>query len=284
LGRGGRGNGSERGRSIGASGINKHEDSAQERSVGGGTDSNNVGDRGSKGGSPSTKDGVKEGKKGSSQQRRKDINLINLVLSCTLCCLDQSDTLKVTPYQLRSRGLSFVGFLRERQNVSERKNNERFAAHFGMPVPLTKLCQDLKDEFPLMKEKELFMGLSFLRSYPTMSQMAGQWDCHEDTARSTWKKVVKMIASLREKKIRFNMADFDDDTFYLLTIDGVHFTVNEQRKDPGPKWYDHKSHSAGVGYEMGVAIRESSIVWINGPFPGENEMRFQCLLHVFIPD
>ena len=78
-----------------------------------------------------------------------------------------------------------------------------------------------------------------------------------------------MIASLREKKIKFNPEDFDDDNIYLLTVDGVHFTIREQQKDPGPKWYDHKSHSAGVRYEMCVAIRSSSIVWINGPFPGK---------------
>ena len=147
-----------------------------------------------------------------------------------------------------------------------------------MAVPLASLYTDLKAEYPKLCEKDFFMGLSFLRCYPTMSKMAGQWDCHDDTARTTWKKVVEMIASLREKKIKFDPADFDDDLIYLFTIDGVHFTVNEQRKDPGPKWYDHKSHSAGLGYEICVAIRRSSIVWINGPFPGETLYEIRSIL------
>ena len=87
-----------------------------------------------------------------------------------------------------------------------------------------------------------------------MPQMAGQWLCHEDTARTTWKETVQMIASLRKWKIKLNPEDFDEDNIYWLTIDGVNFTIREQRLDPGSKWYDHKSHSAGVGYEVCMAI------------------------------
>jgi hypothetical protein len=210
-----------------------------------------------------------------SIDRFESIRIADLTPSST-ASLDKTPVKDVVPFQVRSRGLSFVGFHLGRQNVAERKNNERFISHFGMPVPLAALYKELKDEYPKLCEKDFFIGLNFLRCYPTMPQMAGQWGCHEDTARSTWKKTVQKIASLRERKIKFNPEDFDEDITYLMTVDGVHFTIREQRQDPGPKWYDHKSHSAGVGYKICVAIRRSSIVWINGPFPGKIECSVTC--------
>ena len=58
--------------------------------------------------------------------------------------------------------------------MSDRQNRKRFVAHFGMAIPLAALYKDLKAEYPQLREKEFFMGLDFLRCYPTMSQMAGQ--------------------------------------------------------------------------------------------------------------
>ena len=65
------------------------------------------------------------------------------------------------PFQLHSRGLSYVWFHDGRQNILEQKNNERFAAHFGMAVPLTKLYDGLKAGNPKLRKEESFMELHF---------------------------------------------------------------------------------------------------------------------------
>jgi hypothetical protein len=54
---------------------------------------------------------------------------------------------------------------------------------------------------------------------------------------------------------------------YIISVDGVHCRMQEIRRDPGSKWYSHKHNSAGVSYELGIAIRRNQLVWINGPFP-----------------
>ena len=53
---------------------------------------------------------------------------------------------------------------------------------------------------------------------------------------------------------------------FLVSVDGIHCRTYEVRSDPGKKWYSHKSHSAGVGYELAIAIRDDRFVWMNGPF------------------
>lgn len=47
----------------------------------------------------------------------------------------------------------------------------------------------------------------------------------------------------------------------------MNFLTQEFRLDPSSKWYNHKSKSAGLTYEMALAIRQNQLVWVNGPFP-----------------
>ena len=112
--------------------------------------------------------------------------------------------------------------------------------------------------------------MNALKLYLTESAMAGHWKTHEQTYRKNWKENVAAIAALKEAKISFSASDFPEEQIYLLSVDGVNFTINEPRvKNPGSKWYDHKSHSAGISYEVAVDIRKSRILWINGPRPGK---------------
>jgi hypothetical protein len=54
---------------------------------------------------------------------------------------------------------------------------------------------------------------------------------------------------------------------FIISVDGAHCQVQEVRQAPGSKWHSHKHNSAGVLYELGIAIRQNQLVWINGPFP-----------------
>jgi hypothetical protein len=51
-----------------------------------------------------------------------------------------------------------------------------------------------------------------------------------------------------------------------LTVDGVHFKTYESRKHPTAKVYSHKSNGPAMSYEIAIAIHESRVLAINGPF------------------
>ena len=173
---------------------------------------------------------------------------------------------------LRSIGLKVLGFDDKRQQkVCDRTNNERFSASFGVSAnTLDKVFIDMKKKDANLTEQDFLMGVNTLKLYLTEHNMAGRWQCCEEVYRKKWKKVVAAIAALRGQKIKFDPSDFPEDQIFLLTVDGVHFTINEPRvNNPGSHWYDHKSHSAGLSYLVAVDVRTSRICWIDGPRPGE---------------
>ena len=73
-----------------------------------------------------------------------------------------------------------------------------------------------------------------------------------------------MILSLSKKKIHAN--GFENDTVYNFSVDGVHCSTMEKRKNPTAKVYSHKFHGPGIAYEVGIAIFEERVLWIKGPF------------------
>lgn len=175
--------------------------------------------------------------------------------------------------KFRSLGLCFGGFGLDRQDVRERSNDERFSAFYGVSAKtLLAVFVDVKDANPSIKTKDFFMTVSELKLYLTEHVQAGIWGIDESTFRKRWKEVMKAIASMSWEKIKFDPDDFPTDQIFILSVDGVNFTIHEPRaKDPGSHWYDHKSHSAGLSYEVAVDIRRSRILWIKGPRPGKEE-------------
>ena len=174
--------------------------------------------------------------------------------------------------ELRSLGLSFAGFEKCRQNVRDRTNEERFSASYGVSArTLHAVLADLALETPTrIKTKDFLMAVNELKLYLTEHVQAGRWGIDENTFRHRWKVIVKAIAALKEKKIKFDPDDFPRGQVFLMSVDGVNFTIHEPRaKNPGSHWYDHKSHSAGISYEVAIDVRRSRILWINGPRPGK---------------
>ena len=39
-----------------------------------------------------------------------------------------------------------------------------------------------------------------------------------------------------------------------MSVDCVNFVIEEPRTDPGPKWFDQKSYSAGLKYEFALPL------------------------------
>jgi len=93
--------------------------------------------------------------------------------------------------------------------------------------------------------------------------MSGFFHCDDKTLRNHIRAYVNSIAALKEEKVVW---EDGGDEIYLLSVDGVHFRINEPRTEPSSKWCSHKHKSAGLSYELGISIYKNKLVWINGPF------------------
>ena len=75
--------------------------------------------------------------------------------------------------KLRSRGLTYAGFDGMRQQVSERTNNERFNAFFGVSAgTVHAVLLKVRDKHPNLKEKDFFIALNFLKLYETYRKLS----------------------------------------------------------------------------------------------------------------
>jgi len=79
---------------------------------------------------------------------------------------------------------------------------------------------------------------------------------------------------VKDKKIY--IGGFKNDTVYNYSIDGVHASTRENRKDPSSKVYSHKFNGPGITYEVGIAIWESRVLWIKGPFVASTHDANMC--------
>jgi len=95
--------------------------------------------------------------------------------------------------------------------------------------------------------------------------MAGIFHTDEKTLREHIKFYVEAIAALKDQKIVWDDLK-DAQQKFVISVDGVHFRINEPRKVPSAQWCSHKHKSAGLGYEIGISIWTSKVVWISGPF------------------
>jgi hypothetical protein len=57
----------------------------------------------------------------------------------------------------------------------------------------------------------------------------------------------------------------NNDAIYIISVDGVHCQIQKPWVQSDAAWCSHKHHSAGVTYELGIAICLDHLVWINGP-------------------
>ena len=88
----------------------------------------------------------------------------------------------------------------------------------------------------------------------------------------TW---VRKIQALLPTKINF-LDRFDDANdphceMFIVGIDGTDCKTWERQHEVFPmdrKQMSHKFNHAALKHEIGVAMRENKIVWVNGPFPG----------------
>ena len=164
-----------------------------------------------------------------------------------------------------------MGFEVKRQRrTSATKNVERFRTAYGIgPGACCAIFRDLQaTKIPAARiqtpNKVYFLvAMNWLATYKKENEIAGFFKVDEKTARVHIRIFVEAIAALKNEKIIW---DDGGDEVFLLSVDGVHFNINEVRTEPDARWCSHKHKSAGLVYELAISIYKSNIVWIKGPF------------------
>jgi DDE superfamily endonuclease len=206
--------------------------------------------------------GLRHGR-GQEEQRHQIQDVQQQLQDLVLRQENGAETPQLDANSIRYQGLNLVGFDRDRQAVGDNWNSRRFRSFFGVGErALAAMYNNLNPKPDLDK---FLMTINWLKLYDTEHVLSGRWGLHENTIRTILKKHSESIQGLKAMKVVWG--DFDDEEVFLLTVDGVHCRIQEVRKDPGAKWYDHKTHGPGLSYELGIAIRSNRLVWINGPFP-----------------
>jgi hypothetical protein len=119
--------------------------------------------------------------------------------------------------------------------------------------------------------------LSWLKQYPSESNLAGRWGMNESTARSKCWEYTQALQKLKQHKIKWTCEDWDDlpDESFIASLDGIHCRISEIRSNPSKEWFSHKHNGPAVSYELAISIHgPKTLIWINGPFPaGHSDLK-----------
>jgi hypothetical protein len=192
----------------------------------------------------------------------------------------------LTPPEMLQLGLAVMGFPSERVNrVNYTKRLEWWASEFRTtPQVYAMIFEDLQttdiedayigDDATEQECKDFLISMHFLACYPKMNTMEQTFNLSAKTLREKIWFYARKVQALKEYKIVWPTAwnpneDDDAETIFILTVDGIHFSVFEPQHptySKNTKYYSHKFNSAGLDYEIGISIFEARVVWINGPF------------------
>ena len=178
-----------------------------------------------------------------------------------------------TGAQFMHTGLEIIGFDPTRQRRTRYATNLlRFRSAFGCsPEACAAIFHDIQVAGNVATRIDkpncyfFLVAMNWLATYNKEAVMAGFFRCDEKTLRNRIKQYVEAVAGLKDEKIKWKDLTHVDERF-VLSVDGVHFRINEPRKVPSANWCSHKHRSAGLGYEVGISIWHNNVVWIAGPF------------------
>ena len=155
-----------------------------------------------------------------------------------------------------------------------------FRKYYGCsPVDASTLWHDL---VMILDDKDcgqkgffrFMMAQHYLWTYPKNAQLlANTFKVCQKYARGAYLwDMIKAIAKLLDKKIEWD-PDFDkDDTeVFIMTVDGTDFRIWEPKHDTLPYdkgYWSHKHNHAALRYEIGISLKFSKVVWVNGPHRG----------------
>ena len=157
---------------------------------------------------------------------------------------------------------------------------EQFNFHFGSyPNVIALIWEDLQmtnieEAYVLpnkLKIKYYLMAMHFLKMYPKDHEQESLWNLDRHTCRDWIWYYVDKIRALKAEKIEWPDDNFMGDIF-VISVDTTHVESNEPNhlilsfdKD----YYSHKYGRSGLSFELGIAIAQQQVVWMNGPIkPG----------------
>jgi hypothetical protein len=159
------------------------------------------------------------------------------------------------------------------QRCKASTNAERFRRAFcATPLTVAQIWEDLRsstDEHIKLNEKvkpmHLLMALRFLAKYQSYQDLGSYFHIQSDTTVQKYVRYyVPRLSHLMKKRL-LPLEEIDEGFILMLTIDGVHCPLQEQR----PFSTDYSSHKRGgkpaANYELGLCSWTDRIGWIKGP-------------------
>ena len=167
--------------------------------------------------------------------------------------------------QFLTLGLRLAGY-----NIPNRCKDEtnikRFRTNFGChPATCEKLwlhMQKTPNEKARItshtKPTFLLIGLRFLWRYQTEEELAVFFGMSAKTVRKYYKQSVAKLYLLLDDILE-PIEDINDESVFILSIDGTHCPIEEPRPW-SKKWSSHKlGKKAGVNYEIGLRVHKPEL-------------------------
>ena len=204
------------------------------------------------------------------------------------------DTMNLSPNDFCRMGLQFAKMtLPEQETKGVAKCYDLFRALYGSPPEvLSDLWEDLcitniaAARVPVHEQnpkglKMYLIANYFLWTYPRSAKLI---EAHfapiaeiDTRGRPLWKWIDRIAAILPDKIQWLPALDDPNEPAFIVSVDGVHCRTDERRDHPlfpmNRARYSQKYKHAGLTYEIGVAVYEQKIVWVNGPYQaGTNDL------------
>lgn len=193
----------------------------------------------------------------------------------------------LSPNDVRQFGLTFVHLsVRDQQEYGLSLCDDLFRAIYGSPPEcISDLWEDLcttnvptarisAAENNLKGFKMFMMANYFLWTYPRNVRLLqvhfAPVGAKQTSGKPFWIWVEKIAAFLPSKIEWLPQLDDPNCAVFCTSVDGVDCITNERRDHPlfpvNPQRCSHKFKHGALRYEVGVAVYEDRIVWVNGPF------------------
>lgn len=149
------------------------------------------------------------------------------------------------PIDILHDGLLYVGFDMHRlQKNKMERTAEWFKSFYGVEhTTVAPYLRDLRKEHPDIDYRDCFMTLNWLCLYDTYPVLSPRWKRCVEYIGPKVIDYAKKMAKLAMKKIIFEL---EHDVELGRTVDCSTFMIYEMRLDPNTKWFDWKTHSAGL--------------------------------------
>lgn len=150
-----------------------------------------------------------------------------------------------SPIDVLYDGLLYAGFdmHRLKKNNFQRKA-KWFKTFYGVDhTTVSPYLLDLKKKFPGIKYRDYLMTMNWLTLYEVYPVLSARWKRSEEYIGSKIIECSIKMAELAQEKISLPLQHKVE---LGRTIDCTTFQIFEMRQDPHTKWFDWKTHSAGL--------------------------------------